>query len=303
VPLADGSDYGGSLRNPPNFCNAVGLRPSPGRVPNTPVDLAWQAFSVSGPVARNVKDCALFLSVLAGPDERLPISIEQSGSNFAQRLGARDFQGVRVAMFRDMGLPWEPEVREAIRAQGKVFETIRCVVEEAEPDYRDANECFLAWRHWMIESRFGDLIASKGNQLNEYIHWHVDEGRKLTGPYLARIELKRSALFQRVREFFKRYDFFVLPVNQALPFDVTRHYPTEIAGTKMDNYLSWMKSACHITTTGNPAASVPCAFSKSGLPIGIQIVGRHHDDWGVLQMAYALEQARNLEKRRPVALD
>jgi amidase len=303
VPLADGSDYGGSLRNPPNFCNAVGLRPSPGRVPNTPADLVWQTFSVSGPVARNVKDCAFFLSALAGPDERIPISIEQPGSQFMQRLGGRDFKGVRVAMFRDIGLPWEPEVKEAIHAQGKVFESIGCVVEEAEPDYVDANECFLAWRHWTIESRFGDLIATKGDQLNEYIHWHVEEGRKLTGPYLSRLEMKRSALYQRVRGFLDKYEFFVLPVNQVLPFDVTQHYPTEINGVKMDNYLSWMKSACYITTTGNPAASVPCAFSKSGLPIGIQIVGRNHEDWGVLQMAFAFEQARNLEKRRPVALD
>jgi amidase len=303
VPLADGSDYGGSLRNPPNFCNVVGLRPSPGRVPNTPADLAWQTFSVSGPVARSVKDCAFFLSVLAGPDERIPISIEQPGSQFMQQLGRRDFKGVRVAMFRDMGLPWEPEVKEAIHAQGKVFESIGCVVEEAEPDYVDANECFLAWRHWTIESRFGDLIATKGNQLNEYIHWHVEEGRKLTGPYLSRLEMKRSALYQRVRGFLDKYEFFVLPVNQVLPFDVTQHYPTEINGVRMDNYLSWMKSACYITTTGNPAASVPCAFSKSGLPIGIQIVGRNHEDWGVLQMAFAFEQARNLEKRKPVALD
>jgi amidase len=302
VALADGSDYGGSLRNPPNFCNAVGLRPSPGRVPNTPVDLAWQPFSVSGPVARNVKDCALFLAALAGPDDQIPISIEQPSNQFVEALAERNFKGVRVAMFRDMGLPWEPEVKAAIRAQSKVFESIGCVVEEAEPDYRDANECFLAWRHWIIESRFGDLIASKGNQLNEYIHWHVEEGRKLTGPYLSRIELKRSALYERVRKFFEKYNYFVLPVNQVLPFDVECRYPTEIAGTKMDNYLSWMKSACYITTTGNPAASVPCAFSKGGLPIGIQIVGRHHDDWGVLQMAYAFEQARNLEKRRPSAL-
>jgi len=302
VPLADGSDYGGSLRNPPNFCSAVGLRPSPGRVPNTPAGLAWQSFSVSGPVARNVKDCAYFLSVLAGPDERIPISIEQPGSQFMQRLGGRSFESVRVAMFRDMGLPWEPEVKEAIRAQGKVFESIGCVVEEAEPDYRDANECFLAWRHWAIESAFGDLIATKGDQLNEYVHWHVEEGRKLIGPYLSRVELKRSALYQRVREFMDKYEFFVLPVNQVLPFDVTQHYPTEINGVKMENYIAWMKSACYITVTGNPAASVPCEFSKSGLPIGIQIVGRNHDDWGVLQMAYAFEQARNLQKPEPVAL-
>jgi amidase len=302
APLADGSDYGGSLRNPPNFCGVVGLRPSPGRVPNTPADLAWQAFSVSGGVARNVQDLAYFLSVLAGPDAGIPISLEQPGSELAQPLGGRSFKGVRVAMFRDMGLPWEPEVKEAVRAQGKVFESLGCVVEEAEPDFRDANECFLAWRHWTIESRFGDLIATKGAQLNEYVHWHVEEGRKLTGPYLSRVELKRSALYQRVREFMNRYQFFVLPVNQVLPFDVTEHYPTEIAGVKMENYLAWMKSAWYISTTGNPAASVPCAHSKAGLPIGIQIVGRNHDDWGVMQMAFAFEQARNLEKKKPVAV-
>lgn len=302
VPLADGSDYGGSLRNPPNFCGVVGLRPSPGRVPNTPADLAWQPFSVSGGVARNVTDLAYFMSVLAGPDERIPISIEQPGSMFSRPLAGRSFKGVRVAMFVDMGLPWEPEVNETVRAQAKVFESLGCVVEEAEPDFRDANECFLAWRHWAMESRFGDLIATKGDQLNEYVHWHVEEGRKLTGPYLSRLELKRSALYQRVREFMDKYEFFLLPVNQVLPFDVTQHYPTEINGVKMENYLAWMKSACYITATGNPAASVPCAYSKSGLPIGIQIVGRNHDDWGVLQMAYAFEQARNLQKRKPVAL-
>ena len=302
VPLADGSDYGGSLRNPPNFCGVVGLRPSPGRLPNTPADLAWQPFSVAGGVARNVKDLAYFLSILAGPDERIPISIEQPASQFAQPLGERSLKGVRVAMFRDMGLPWEPEVKETVRAQGKVFESLGCTVEEAEPDFRDANECFLSWRHWTMESRFGDLIATKGDQLNEYVHWHVEEGRKLTGPYLARVEIKRSALYQRVREFMDRYEFFVLPVNQVLPFDVTQHYPTEINGVKMENYLAWMKSACYISVTGNPAASVPCAFSKGGLPIGIQIVGRNHDDWGVLQMAFAFEQARNLEKRKPSAV-
>jgi amidase len=302
APLADGSDYGGSLRNPPNFCGVVGLRPSPGRVPNTPADLAWQPFSVSGGVARNVKDLAYFLSVLAGPDERIPISIEQPGGLFAERLEGRSFRGVRVALFRDMGLPWDPEVKETVRDQGKVFESLGCVVEEAEPDFRDANECFLAWRHWTMESAFGDLIATHGDQLNEYVHWHVEEGRKLTGPYLSRLEMKRSALYQQVHDFMQKYEFFLLPVNQVLPFDVTQHYPTEINGVKMENYLAWMKSAYYISTTGNPAASVPCAYSRSGLPIGVQIVGRNHDDWGVMQMAFAFEQARHLEKRKPVAV-
>jgi amidase len=299
VPLADGSDMGGSLRNPPNFCNVVGIRCSPGRVPNVPTNLGWFTLSVPGPVARNVTDCAFFLSVLAGYDPHSPISIEQSGEQFAKPLDARSFKGVRVAMFKDLGLPWEPEVKNAVQMQRKVFESLGCIVEEAEPDFRDANECFVAWRHWSTELAFGDLLASKGDQLNEYIHWHVEEGRKLTGPYLSRVEAKRTALFQRMVAFLNKYEFFLLPVNQVLPFDVTTHYPTEIAGTKMENYIAWMKSAYYISTVGNPAISVPCGFSSSGLPIGLQIVGRLHDEWGVLQMAYAFEQATNIAKRRP----
>src|SRR5882762_5475856 len=298
VPLADGSDMGGSLRNPPNFCNVVGIRTSPGRVPDVPTRLGWFTLSVSGPVARNVTDCAFFLSVLAGFDHHSPISIDQTGEQFARPL-ERSFKGVRVAMFEDMGLPWDPEVKSAVKAQGKVFESLGCVVEEAEPDFTDANECFVAWRHWSTELAFGDLLATHGDQLNEYVHWHVEEGRKLTGPYLARVEAKRTALFQRLCGFKNEFDYFILPVNQVLPFDVNVHYPTEIAGVKMENYIAWMKSAYYISAAGNPAMSVPCAFSQSGLPIGIQIVGRHHDDWGVLQLGYAFEQATGVGKRRP----
>ena len=299
VPLADGSDMGGSLRNPPNFCNVVGMRPSPGRVSNVPTPLGWFTLSVPGPVARNVTDCAFFLSVLAGFDRHSPISIDQPGTQFAQDLGGRSFAGVRVAMFKDLGLPWEPEVKAAVQAQRKVFESLGCIVEDAEPDFEGANECFLAWRHWSVELALGDLLRTHADQLNEYVHWHVEEGRKLTGPYLSRVEAKRTALYQRLCGFKGEYDFFVLPVNQVLPFDVNTHYPPEISGVKMENYLAWMKSAYYISTTGNPAMSVPCAFSFEGLPIGIQIVGRHHDDWGLLQLAYAFEQATNIARRRP----
>src|SRR5712691_336012 len=252
VPLADGSDMGGSLRNPPNFCNVVGIRTSPGRVPNLPANLGWFTLSVPGPVARNVADCAFFLSVLAGFDHHSPISIDQPGTQFAQPLGNRSFKGVRVAMFKDMGLPWEPEVKSAVQAQRKAFESLGCIVEDDEPDFRDANECFLAWRHWSTELAFGDLLATHGDQLNEYIHWHVEEGRKLTGPYLSRIEAKRTALYQRMCGFKGEYDFFLLPVNQVLPFDVNRHYPTEIAGVKMENYIAWMRSACYSSAAGEP---------------------------------------------------
>lgn len=299
VPLADGSDMGGSLRNPPNFCNVVGIRPSPGRVPNPPTTLGWFTLSVDGPVARNVTDCAFFLSVLAGFDRRSPISIDQTRAQFGKPLEDRNFRGIRVAMFKDLGLPWEPAVRDAVKAQAKVFDSLGCIVEEAEPDFRDANECFVNWRHWSVELGFGDILEANADKLNKYVHWHVQEGRKLTGPQLSRLEAKRTELYQRMRQFMEKYEFFVLPVNQVLPFDVKTHYPTEIAGVKMENYIAWMKSAYYISTVGNPAMSVPCAFSEGGLPIGIQIVGRHNDDWGVLQMAHAFEQATNVGKRRP----
>src|ERR1041385_3438547 len=191
VPLADGSDMGGSLRNPPNFCNVVGLRPSPGRVPDIPTNLGWFTLSVPGPVARNVTDCAFFLSVLAGFDPHYPMSIDQPGSQFAAPRG-RDFKGVRVAMFRDLGLPWDPEVKNTVQAQRKVFESLGCIVEETEPDFTDANECFLTWRHWLAEQTYGDILEANADQLNAYVHWHVQEGRKLRGPQLSRVEAKRT---------------------------------------------------------------------------------------------------------------
>lgn len=299
APLVDGSDMGGSLRNPGNFCNVVGIRPSPGRVPNVRGELGWFTLSVSGPMARNVSDCALLLSVQAGFDARSPIAIDQTGAAFARALGTRNFKGVRVAMIKDMGLPWEEDVLNAVHAQRKVFESLGCTVEEAEPDFTDANECFLAWRHWSEELGVGSLVDAHPDQTNEYCHWHVQEGRKLTGPYLARIEEKRSQLYQRVEKFMETYEFLLLPVNQVLPFDVSTRYPTTIADVKMENYIAWMKSAYYISTVGNPAMSVPCAFSPSSLPIGIQIVGRHHAEWSVLELGYAFEQATGVGKRRP----
>jgi amidase len=302
APIVNGTDMGGSLRNPANFCNVVGLRPSPGRVPNDPAtQFAWSGLSVHGPMARNVADVALLLAAQAGFDRRSPITIDQPGAMFARPL-ARSFKGVRVAMIKDFGLPWEPPVKAAFEAQRKVFESLGCIVEQAEPDMRDANDCFLAWRHWSYEHQLGPLVDAHPDQINAYAHWHVEQGRQLTGPHLASIEAKRSALYQRVREFMDTHEFLILPVNQVLPFDVHTHYPTEVAGVKMENYIAWMKSAYYISIVGNPAMSVPCAFSASGLPIGIQIVGRLNDDWGVLQLGHAFEQATGIAKKRPVVV-
>jgi amidase len=298
TPLADGSDMGGSLRNPGSFCNVVGLRPSPGRVPTVNSKLAWQVLGVQGPMARTVSDCAFLLSAQAGPDSRSPISIMESPQQFTKPL-TRDFKDVKVAFIKGFGLPWEREVKDAIDAQRKVFESLGCIVEENEPDMTDANECFVNFRHWQYEAQYGDLLAANSDKMNDYTKWHIAEGRKLTGPYLSRLEVKRSALFRRMQQFLEKYEFLVLPVSQVLPFDVNTPYPTEIEGVKMLTYIDWMRSAYYISVVGNPALSVPCAFSKSGMPIGIQIVGRHNNDLAVLQMGFAFEQATNIGKQRP----
>jgi amidase len=298
TPLADGSDMGGSLRNPGSFCNVVGLRPSPGRVPMVTAKLAWQGLGVQGPMARTVSDCAFLLSVQAGPDSRCPISIMENPLPFSKSL-KRDFKDVKVAFIKDFGLPWEKEVKDAVDSQRKVFESLGCIVEENEPDMTDANECFVNFRHWMYESQYGDLLATNSDKMNEYTKWHIAEGRKLSGPYLSRLEIKRSALFRRMQQFLEKYEFLIMPVSQVLPFDVHTPYPTEINGVKMLTYIDWMRSAYYVSVIGNPALSVPCAFSKSGLPIGLQIVGRHNADLSVLQMGFAFEQATQIGKRRP----
>jgi amidase len=301
TPLADGSDMGGSLRNPGSFNNVVGLRPSPGRVPLATSKLAWQGLSVQGPMARTVSDCAFLLSVQAGPDSRSPISIMESPQQFSKPLD-RDFKGVRIAFIKDLGLPWEKEVKDAVDSQRKVFETIGCIVEENEPDMTDADECFVSFRHWQNEVQYGDLLEAKADQMNEYTKWHIAEARKLTGPYLSRLEARRSALYRRTQKFLEKYEFLIMPVSQVLPFDVHTPYPTEIAGVKMLTYIDWMRSSYYISVVGNPALSVPCAFSKSGLPIGIQIVGRHNADLSVLQMGFAFEQATQIGNRRPASI-
>jgi amidase len=298
APLADGSDMGGSLRNPGSFCNVVGIRTSPGRVPLVGGKLGWQDLSVQGPMARSVHDCALLLSVQAGPDSRSPLSVMQDPHEFAKPL-SRNFKGVKVAFIKDFGIPWDNEVKQAIDAQTKVFESLGCHVETDEPDMTEANECFVNFRHWQIEASYGDLLAANSDKLNDFTKWHIEEGRKLTGAILARLEMKRTALYKRFQQFMEKYEFMVLPVNQVLPFDVHTHYPTEISGVKMENYIDWMRSAYYISIVGNPAMSVPCAFSKTGLPIGMQIVGRHNAEFSVLQIAHAFESLTSIGRRRP----
>lgn len=302
-PLADGSDLGGSLRNPANFCNVVGFRPSPGRVPVWPSLDAWFPLAVQGPMARTVEDIAFMLSVIAGPDPRSPIAIAEPAEIFNQPL-ERDFKNMSIAWSRDLGgLPVDPRVTEVIDSQRHVFETLGCEVVDGEPNFSGADEAFMVWRAWIMELTYGDLINKHRDQIKETVIWNIEEGQKMSGSQIGKAEAKRTELYHRVRTFMEEYEFLILPVNQVPPFDVKQRYITEINDVKMDNYIQWMQSCYYITVTGLPAISVPCGFTTDGLPVGVQIVGRHQDDLGVLQLAYAFEQATKLWKKRPTLVE
>jgi len=299
LPFADGSDLAASLRNPANYCNVVGFRPSPGRVPNYPATNAWDTQPVLGPVARSVADAAFLLSAMAGPDPRVPISIDEPGKSFARSL-ARSFRGVRIAWSADLGgLPMDERVRRALAPQRKVLAALGCRIEDAEPDFSGATEAFETLRALSFALRHAPLLGTHRDQLKDTVVWNIEQGLALDGARVARAERLRSELFHRMRRFLERYDFLVAPVNQLPPFPVELDYPREIAGTKMGNYLDWMKSCYAITITSHPAISVPAAFTDDGLPVGLQIVGRYRDDFGVLQLAHAFEQQTQLYKRRP----
>ena len=299
LPIADGSDLGGSLRNPTNYCNVVGFRPSVGRVPSWPNESGWNSFAVDGPIARTVEDTALMLSVLAGPDSRSPICLPESGSIFRQPL-ERNLKGVRIAWSPDLGgLPVDSRVTETLEAQRHVFEDLGCIVEEGFPDFSDADAIFKTFRAWFYELKLASLLPEHREKFKETVVWNIESGMKLSGPELGRAEVKRTALFHRVREFMQDYDFLALPVSQVPPFPLEQEYVSEINGLQMGTYLDWMRSCYFISVTGQPAISVPCGFTAEGLPVGLQLMGRPQDDLGVLQLANAFEKATGFYKTIP----
>jgi amidase len=301
LPIADGSDTGGSLRNPAAFCNVVGFRPSPGRVPSE--SGSWSPLPVSGPMARSVGDVALFLSAIAGPDPRSPLSIPEDGARFRAEIG-RNFKGVRVAWWRGLGgIPFEPEIRRVVDGNRRVFEDLGCVVEEAEPDFAGVDEAFPILRYVSNYAQNAALVRERPEWVKDTIKFEVAQAERLTGADIGRALARQARMHEQSRQFFDRYPYFVLPVTQVAPFDVTLPYPTEVSGTRMTTYIDWMRSCWYVTFMSNPAISVPGGFTTSGLPVGLQIVGRHHDEWSVLQLAHAFEQATQHGKKRPAVVD
>jgi amidase len=299
LPFADGSDLAASLRNPGNYCNLVGLRPTPGRVPSWPAVNAWDTLSVMGPMARTVADAAFLFSAMAGPDPRAPTCLPEPGSVFMKSL-SRKLKGARLAWSGDMGgLPMDPRVNAVLEPQLKVFRALGCKIEEATPDFSGAKESFETLRSVGFLNRYGAVADKHRDKVKDTVIWNVEEGRRRSAEDVARAEVQRTELFQRMRAFLEKYDFFLCPVNQLPPYDVTVEWPREVAGVKMENYLDWMKSCYYITITSHPAISVPAGFTPEGLPVGLQIVGRYRDDFGVLQLAHAFERETEVWKRRP----
>jgi amidase len=300
LPIADGNDLGGSLRNPASFCNVVGFRPSPGRVPNWPKQFSSDQFGVSGPMARTVEDAALLLSVMAGPDPRVPISISEPGAQFREPLGT-DLNGLRFAWSSDLGgNPVDAEVTAVLEQALPVFENLGGRIEVASPDLSDAEEIFCTFRAWMYFARLREDYEQHAEMMKETLCWNIEQGKKLTLEDVTAATFKHASLVERIAGFFDDHDFLLCPAAQVPPFPIEQEWVQSINGIELATYLDWMAVCWAITVTGCPAISVPAGFTPAGLPIGIQIVGPRGHDRETLEVAHAFEQATGHGLRRPV---
>lgn len=296
VAVADGSDMGGSLRNPASFCNVVGLRPTPGRVPNVPSRDAWFDLSVLGPMGRRAADVLLLLAAVSGPDVRDPYA---GWPQLAPQPLERDLSGVRAAWGGSLGLPYEPAVLAASDRARAGVASLGLVLTDAEPSLRGADEVFRVLRGWHLATTIGDAVERAGDAVGPMVRGNVAYGRTVTATQLAAAQHRRTALLQQAAVFFADHDYLFLPVSQVLPFDADEPWVREIDGKAMPDYLGWMRSAYLVSVLRAPAASVPAGFTPDGLPVGLQVVGRPGDDVGVLQVAHALEQVFRAHERPP----
>ena len=299
LPLADGTDMGGSLRNPASWSNVVGFRTSPGRVPVWPRSMLYDPMGVAGPIARHVADAALLLSAMAGPDRRAPLSIETPGSRLREALD-RDFEGVRIAWSPTLGgYPVEPAVLDVCATAVSRFDELGCAIEEADPDLRDVDEVFQTLRAFAFAMAHEAHIRDHREALKDTVVWNTEKGLALGGMDIAHAEVKRAALFDRLVEFFERFDYLVCPTTQVPPFSVDTDWVRQINGVELETYIDWMATCYAITVTGCPSISVPAGFTADGLPIGIQIVAPPKCDFEALQLAHAYEGVARFAERRP----
>ena len=302
-PLADGNDMGGSLRNPASFCNVVGLRPSTGRVPQYPSVLPWSSLTVPGPMARSVDDVALLLSAVAGPDPRCPTSLGDDPASLDGPLDV-DLRGARVAWAPDLGgaVALDPAVAEVLVGQVGVFEALGCTVVEDCPDFSGAETVFRTLRAWQFQLAYGELLDRHRHLIKPSLAANIEQGRTLRGEDVARAERTRGLLWERMQEFFGRYDVLLAAVSPVPPFDARLEYPRTATGGD-GSYLDWMRLAYYVSAAGCPALSVPAGFTRDGLPVGLQIVGAPGADRRVLEFGHMFETSTGHGRRRPPVVD
>jgi amidase len=296
LPVADGSDMMGSLRNPAGYNNIYGMRPSFGRVPSGPGnEVLYQQLSTDGPMARSVTDLAMLLSTQAGYDERTPLSLDGDPTVFAGSL-QQDVKGVRIGWLGDFDgyLPMEPGVMALCRAALRHVETLGVAVEEAKPDYAMERlwKAWLTLRGFLVAGKNGALYADPAMRahMKPETTWEIENGLRLSGAEVYQASVDRSAWHEALRKLFQRYDYLALPSAQVFPFDAQLDWPKAINGRTMDTYHRWMEVVIPGTLAGLPVISVPAGFNAQGLPMGLQILGKPRADLSVLQLAHAYEQ-------------
>lgn len=307
-PLGDGSDMGGSLRNPAAFCNVVGFRPSAGVLPLAPSLDAWAWLSRTGPIARSVGDVVFAMSVLAGPNPRVPLACPVERAEFCTLASeelpdpdARPLVGVRIGFTTDFGLgvPVEPEILDVLAVQARVFEQLGAVVEEAVPDLGAADEVFDTTRAFDMATALRDTVAKHREQVKPEVVWNVEKSLALTAGQLIDAALARTRLHEATRAFFGNHDLLLCPTTQVLPFLSKERWPHTVAGVEMQTYVEWMRSATLISATGCPAVSLPGGFSPGGLPVGLQLVADHSRDLELLRVARVYDIATRYADQAP----
>ena len=304
LKLADGSDMGGSLRNPASFCNVVGLRPSIGRMPKNR-GFGWAArLSTTGPMAKTVADAALLFSIIAGPHDSDPLTLPEAGTTFLDgMIPLNDLKNARIAYSPSLNnLPIDSQVTEIVASAANIFADLGCQVEENQPDLSKAMKVFQTQRALNLKVLGDNLDKSIPNwktHAKETAIWNINKGKELKTDEIVQAELTRSEIYSEASKFFEDYDALILPAAQVPPFDHEVEWISNIDGCELETYIDWMTICCAITVTGFPAISVPAGFTKTGLPVGLQIVGKPRGDLALLRLAGAFEEATQYYKKRP----
>ena len=297
LPVADGSDFMGSLRNPAAWNNVFGIRPSQGRVPLWPTTDVWVTqLGTEGPMGRTVKDVAMLLDVQAGYDARVPLSLA-GGERFDGSLDGLDPPRPRIGWLADLDghLPMEPGILEACSDGLRTLETVGCAIEPTPLGYPPEQvwDAWLVWRRWLVAGRIAPFLLKASNRslIKPEALWEHDQAANLSGTQALQASVQRSAFYTHMLGLFERFDVLALPSAQVWPFDASKRWPKQIAGRTMDTYHRWMEVVIYATFAGLPCISVPVGFNADGLPMGMQLIGKPRGDFALLRLAHAYEQA------------